>query len=607
MSDLKRELTEALAREGEAAPSAGGLAEAARRRAGVRRTRRRGALAVVAAVVVVAGATVAVHLGGGGGPRPADTSPTLDPDGDGWRTVTRGAATFEVPAAWTDEEIVGPCVQNDPCSTGPDRRDARVFLLEPLDGQRGGFGMDVAPAEDDEGWWASSWLDAGYQLTVRGDSRAEVQRVVDTAHGGCAPTADFSAVLSAEPMLDQAVAQTAVICEYGSARWDRLPLVAQREVPAGPLLQALEAAPQTREAVYRCVTPPRGSAVRVRLGSVEVWVNDDTMPCTQSAVYDGSSMRVITDDVRAALTETPEWRTVVDRGVEFEIPGDWVAHDVSRCDFAIDVAVYAPAGIDACRQDVPMARITDVSMVDLLCESTLAQDEGGWWTGCRIFRVGRTDYSLSVRADEAVARRILDSARREQSAWRTVTFRGVDVDIPATWVPVGGECRFRAYAAPTATCDDGEGLAVYGNSTVTYAYFPGVRTQEDFPDPLPSRFTGHVTLDDVDVSVDAGSRELALRILASAREAGEAAPDLSGGFEPRTVDGVTFDVPSTADVELKLLRGIIDGVPGSVGVDRHGPSGRWRGSHLIDDTHLAYAYSTSRALALMVASTARLR
>ena len=99
---------------------------------------------------------------------------------DAWREVSRAGVTFEVPADWSDTTLPELCRQNDPCSSQPAALTARVFFLEPLPGQRGGTGIDVAPNETADGWAAVAALD-GVDMYVRGDSQAEVQRVLDSA------------------------------------------------------------------------------------------------------------------------------------------------------------------------------------------------------------------------------------------------------------------------------------------------------------------------------------------------------------------------------------------------------------------------------------------
>jgi hypothetical protein len=99
---------------------------------------------------------------------------------DDWREVTRAGVTFEAPSDWTDESIIGPCRQNDPCSSDPARLSAHVYFLQPLLGQRGGCCMDIPPSETKRGWRAIEAFE-GVDMYVLGDTQAPVQRVVDSA------------------------------------------------------------------------------------------------------------------------------------------------------------------------------------------------------------------------------------------------------------------------------------------------------------------------------------------------------------------------------------------------------------------------------------------
>jgi hypothetical protein len=109
----------------------------------------------------------------------SSSGPKLDRP-EAWREVTRAGVTFEIPPDWLDEDLLGPCQQNDPCSSDPARWSAHVYLLQPLVGQRGGCCIDTPPSETGRGWRAIKAFD-GVDMYVRDDTREVVQRVIDSA------------------------------------------------------------------------------------------------------------------------------------------------------------------------------------------------------------------------------------------------------------------------------------------------------------------------------------------------------------------------------------------------------------------------------------------
>jgi hypothetical protein len=98
----------------------------------------------------------------------------------GWRSVRLGTFALEVPAAWPESSLQGPCLQNDPCSSDDARLSAHVFVLKPLPGQRGGTGMSMPPRKSNDGWRGVAAL-PGADVYVFGDTKAEVSRVLASA------------------------------------------------------------------------------------------------------------------------------------------------------------------------------------------------------------------------------------------------------------------------------------------------------------------------------------------------------------------------------------------------------------------------------------------
>lgn len=110
-----------------------------------------------------------------------DSSSNPSPDrAETWREVTRAGVTFEIPPDWSDESLMGPCQQNDPCSSDPARLSAHVYFLQPLPGQRGGCCQDIPPSKVKRGWRAIAAFE-GVDMYVRGTTEATVQRVIDSA------------------------------------------------------------------------------------------------------------------------------------------------------------------------------------------------------------------------------------------------------------------------------------------------------------------------------------------------------------------------------------------------------------------------------------------
>lgn len=94
--------------------------------------------------------------------------------------MTRAGVTFEIPPDWTDETLLGPCQQNDPCSSDPARLSAHVYFLQPLVGQRGACCVDVPASETKRGWLAIEAFE-GVDMYVQGETQEVVRRVVDSA------------------------------------------------------------------------------------------------------------------------------------------------------------------------------------------------------------------------------------------------------------------------------------------------------------------------------------------------------------------------------------------------------------------------------------------
>lgn len=170
MSDLEQELTATLAGVAAGAPSANGLADAARRRHRVRRQRRLaagGALAVLA--VIAAGVTVAQRGG--------DDRVAKDPaDGaQGWQTISSGDARASAPPGWTAHT----CEPGSSVVHGPTLDEACVsgvgaVIAPQTSRERRAYGEIVS---GDGGWLG--YVSVGeVDLRVFHEDRALVRRVL---------------------------------------------------------------------------------------------------------------------------------------------------------------------------------------------------------------------------------------------------------------------------------------------------------------------------------------------------------------------------------------------------------------------------------------------
>lgn len=109
-----------------------------------------------------------------------DSSSDPKPDRAAWQEVTRAGVTFEIPPDWTDEDLLGPCQQNDPCSSDPATLSSHVYFIQPLVGQRGGCCEDIRATETKRGWRAIEAFE-GVDMYVQAETQDVVQRVINSA------------------------------------------------------------------------------------------------------------------------------------------------------------------------------------------------------------------------------------------------------------------------------------------------------------------------------------------------------------------------------------------------------------------------------------------
>jgi hypothetical protein len=170
MSDLEQRLTDVLAEEAHAAPSAVGLATAARSRARQRRrTRLVGAVAVAAVVVGVPTAVAVIRDDDGSRDSNGRVADDLRPDTGapkGFRYESWHGVTIEVPDSWGYGSLQDWCGNGGDVGTpqverwGAPRND---ILCQPTST----YGVSFAPAEKDIEWpvadqHSDSWPNGAY-------------------------------------------------------------------------------------------------------------------------------------------------------------------------------------------------------------------------------------------------------------------------------------------------------------------------------------------------------------------------------------------------------------------------------------------------------------
>jgi hypothetical protein len=103
------------------------------------------------------------------------------------------------------------------------------------------------------------------------------------------------------------------------------------------------------------------------------------------------------------------------------------------------------------------------------------------------------------------------------SARKTVEYRGVQVDIPASWEPLNmDDCEFQyeAWAPPVVDgCDWAGGMAFYGSATFDPADGPGIKRVVSRDEP---EWGGYTYAGDLAIYASTDDREVAERVLQSA-------------------------------------------------------------------------------------------
>ncbi|GAA5146218.1 hypothetical protein GCM10023340_16810 [Nocardioides marinquilinus] len=179
------------------------------------------------------------------------------------------------------------------------------------------------------------------------------------------------------------------------------------------------------------------------------------------------------------------------------------------------------------------------------------------------------------------------------------------LDVPSGWheLPEGDDCQLTAaaYGLGDEPCSQSEAVnLVPDTGAIDFAFGPGLRSADDSDGEIASRWTGYVSVGDVYVTVGADDEQTALRVLGSARFAGQAVPDLSGDWTRASADGVAYTVPAALAAGVEVVPHQGDTEYGYGQWD----DGRWRAVLTVGDRDVV-ALMPTRALAEVMAGSAR--
>lgn len=204
--------------------------------------------------------------------------------------------------------------------------------------------------------------------------------------------------------------------------------------------------------------------------------------------------------------------------------------------------------------------------------------------------------------------------------WQTLTFDletyspedprvTVLVDVPDSWVESSGDdetCGAYDYGAPAVTgCTEVEAVSVRADSgNLDFAFGPGLRAAGDFDWPVTGAWIGHVDISGVVVDVASDDQQVALRVLGSARLAGESIPDLAGGWPVLVGDGVSYPAPPFEETDGYGVRVSDRGDSTTSTYGEEVEQGRWRATSTVGSRRVDVVAPT-QALAELIAGSAR--
>jgi hypothetical protein len=326
MTDLESRLADSLREGAQDAPSAVGLAAAARTRARQRRRTKQG----VAAAVVVLGVGLPAAIVAGGQGDPADPSMADDPveldNGvpDGYRVESWQSVTIEVPDTWGYGSISQWCVGGD---LGPPTPvvDRPGVSTQVLCSPASGYGVSFAPSEGHDVQWpvaeqnSEAWppgtfvgattVDDVVVTVAVPDARVAMEVLGSARRTGPEgdPNGCSSSVDEPRPDLPEGVM---AVCRY-----DERGLLEQSEALTGDDLEAafsaLESAPFHS---VDCVAAPPERHVVVRMSTAQLRADVQLSEACPAVSGLGSGTRELTADV-VYWALSPGWSGALDGAI----------------------------------------------------------------------------------------------------------------------------------------------------------------------------------------------------------------------------------------------------------------------------------------------------
>lgn len=155
----------------------------------------------------------------------------------------------------------------------------------------------------------------------------------------------------------------------------------------------------------------------------------------------------------------------------------------------------------------PSLRRTRSLLTAIVCVGVLLAGFLWYQASARTSHTSTAQQSVPVERSPAVV-------VQSDQGWKTIAYRSVRVDIPATWQRVDtGDCEFgfEHWAPPGALrCDVDRGLAFYASATFDTGHEPGLRATDHH------RWGGYTYAGDLAVYAAGPDRDAVRRVLTSA-------------------------------------------------------------------------------------------
>lgn len=128
---------------------------------------------------------------------------------------------------------------------------------------------------------------------------------------------------------------------------------------------------------------------------------------------------------------------------------------------------------------------------------------------------------VAVHAPRTNASAVRGGVPPAREEWKTIEYRGVQIDIPSAWARPGmRDCEFepeRWAPAESSSCRFERGVAFYGSATFCPADGPGIR-RAAANGPNAGTWSGYVYAGDFAIYARDKDRDLVQKVLGSARE-----------------------------------------------------------------------------------------